>query len=97
MIDALGYREIRVFVHLSAKEHRTNPLPKEALLKVGFGHELVGMGTSYGGATFKREVMSYIEGFVIEKIYGKKLKLSVDADNLPKGKYTLHLSYYLLP
>jgi hypothetical protein len=97
MIDALGYREVRVFVHLSAKEYRTNPLPKEALLTVGFGHELAGMGTGYGGATFKREATSYIEGFVTEKIYGKKLKLVIDADNLPKGKYTLQLTYYLLP
>jgi len=97
MIDALGYREIRVFAHLSANELKMKPLPKEAVLKVGFGHELVGMGTSYGGTTFKREVTAYIEGFVIEKIYGKKLKLVVDADNLPKGKYTLQLSYYLLP
>jgi hypothetical protein len=96
-IDAMGYREIRVFAHLSVDEYRTNPLPKEALLKVGFGYELKGMGTSYARTTFKQEVTAYIEGFVIEKVYGKKLKLSVDADNLPKGKYTLRLSYYLLP
>lgn len=97
MIDALGYREIRVFAHLSANDYKTKPLPKEALLKIGFGHELVGMGTGYSRTTFKREVTAYIEGFVTEKIYGKKLKLVVDADNLPRGKYTLHLSYYLLP
>lgn len=96
-IDALGYREIRVFAHLSANDYKTQPLPKEALLKVGFSHELTGMGTGYGSTVFKQDVTSYIEGFVIEKVYGKKLKLTVDADNLPKGKYTLHLSYYLLP
>jgi hypothetical protein len=95
MIDALGYREIRVFAHLSAND--STRLPKEAVLKIGFGYELVGMGTNYGGITINEHGTKYIEGFVIEKIYGKKLKLVVDADNLPKGKYTLQLSYYLLP
>lgn len=96
-IDVLGYREIRVFANLFADDYKTKPLPKEALLRIGFGHVLKGMGTSYGETTFKQQVTSYIEGFVIEKIYGKKLKLVVDANNLPKGKYTLQLSYYLLP
>ena len=98
VVEWLGVVERYVsFAHLSANDYKTQPLPKEALLKVGFSHELVGMGTGCGSTVFKEVVTSYIEGFVIEKVYGKKLKLAVDADNLPKGKYALHLSYYLLP
>lgn len=68
-IDVLGYREIRVFANLFADEYKTKPLPKEALLEIRFGHDLEGVGTGYGGTIFKREVTSYIEAFVIEKIY----------------------------
>ena len=96
-IDALGYREIRVFASLSATDSTALPIPKEALLKVGFFHELVGMGTRYSATTFKQEVAAGLEGWVTEKIYGKKVRLSVNAENMPKGKYTLQLSYYLLP
>ena len=96
-IDVLGYREIRVFAHLSANDSKHKPLPKESRLTIRFGHELKGMGTSYVTTTFRREFSAYIEGWVTQPVYGKKLKLIVDADNLPKGKYTLHLTYYLLP
>jgi hypothetical protein len=96
-IETLGYREIRVFAQLFADDYKIQPLPKEAALRVGLMHELTGLGVPYGGHSFKQEVASYLQGWVTENIFGKKVKLSVDADNLPKGKYTLQLSYYLLP
>jgi hypothetical protein len=96
-IDALGYKEVRVFVNLFDDQYKTQPLTGTSTLKLCFSHEMSGMGTPYKQYTFKQEFGSYLCGFVTESVYGKTLKIAVDADNIPKGNYTLHLSYYLLP
>jgi len=96
-IDALGYREIRVFASLAGTDSTAPPIPRDAVLKVGFMHELVGMGMRYSATTFDQKVTPGLQAWVTEKIYGKKVRLYVDADNMPNGKYTLQLSYYLLP
>lgn len=96
-IETLGYSEIRVFVELFKSDYKNQPLPKNSSLKLIFTNEMTGIGSPFKSITFNRDVSAVIDGWAIEKIFGRKTKLIVDAENVPKGEYTLHLSYYLIP
>ena len=94
----MGYSEIRVYVNLFYNDYKKKgSFSKKSKLKVSFSHEITGMGNTYSEQILHEKVSSYIDGFLSEKIYGKKIKLSIDADFIPKGNYILSLSYYLLP
>jgi hypothetical protein len=97
VIETLGYREIRVYAQVASRDIKNVPVPKNAVLKLAFMHQLTGLGIPYQAREFRQQVSALIDGWAIESIYGKDLKLAIDADNLPKGRYTLQLSYYLLP
>ena len=97
IIETLGYSEVRVYAQLFKNDYKTSPIKSEGILKINFSNEMSGLGVVYKTNTYKNEVTSYIDGWATEKIYGSKTKISVDADNIPKGEYTLQLSYYLLP
>ena len=97
VIETLGYREIRVYAQVASRDLKKVQVPKDALMKLVFTHQLTGLGIPYQTRVFQQQSTSHLEGWASESIYGKDLKLAVDADNLPQGKYTLQLSYYLLP
>ncbi|RJP74014.1 MAG: hypothetical protein C4539_00955 [Ignavibacteriales bacterium] len=97
IIETLGYSEIRVYAQLFKDDYKAVPMKSDGILKINFSHEMSGLGVGYKTNTYKNEYTSYIDGWATEKIYGRKTKVAVDADNIPKGKYTLQLSYYLLP
>lgn len=96
-IETLGYSEIRVYANLFNNDYKSNPLQPEGILKLNFSHEMSGFGVPYKSNEYKQQATSYIDGFAAEKIFGRKTKLAIDADNIPKSDYTLHISYYLLP
>lgn len=96
-IETLGYSEIRVFAELSKDDYKKAALPKASRLKLIFVNEMTGLGSPYKTHIFKNEVTSMIDAWVIEKIFGRKTKVIVTAENIPQGKYTIHFSYYLLP
>lgn len=97
IVETLGYSEIRVYANVFNNDYETNPLKPEGILKLNFSLEMTGFGVPYKTHEYKQQVTSYIDGFATEKIFSRKTKLAIDADNIPKGDYTLRISYYLLP
>lgn len=96
-VEALGYKEIRVFARIVPADSAVPSIPKKALMKVSFDHELTGTGNRYSTSTFRQETSAYLQGLITEKVYGKKIRVVVDTEDFPEGKYNLYLSYYLLP
>lgn len=96
-IETLGYSEIRIFAELFKNDYKKELLPKNSKITLILVNEITGLGSPFKTLVFENEVGSMIDVWAIEKIYGRKTKIIVMGENIPKGKYTFHFSYYLLP
>jgi hypothetical protein len=95
-IETLGYSEIRFFVSVFADNYKTTPI-KDAKLNMRFFNNIQGGSWDYADYSIKSIVTSYIQGWTIQKVFGKSTRILVWAENMPLGPYTIDVTYYLIP
>ena len=93
-----GWKEIRLWVHVFVENYAASPLTAAANLQVRFMHNF-GSGNSFDYATADipfNGVTSYIDGYSIQPILGKELRLLCHPTGLPAGPYTLSVTCLLV-
>jgi hypothetical protein len=96
IIETLGYSEIRFFAHVFVDNYSTTPI-HNAKLRMRFFSTINGGSWNFADHVVNSTVTSYIEGYTIQKIYGKTTRILVWPENMPPGPYRAEITYYLIP
>ena len=95
-IDATGYSEIRMFIHIFVDNYKTDPVTANSTIEANLFHSISGGSWPYSKREMKSNVTSYINGWFSEKIIGNKVRVIATAKNLPRGPYTISVTYLLV-
>jgi hypothetical protein len=97
IIATAGFSEVRVWVHVFAKDYKNHPITPNAKLNVRFLHQFKMGSFDYAKSTIVHGMPSYINGFCAQPILGDSLRLVCEPENLPPGPYQVAVTYYLVP
>jgi hypothetical protein len=95
-IETLGYSEIRFFVSIFVDNYKITPM-KNAKMNMRFFNNTQRGSWDYAEYSTNSIVTSYIQGWTIQKVYGKSTRIWVWTENMPPGPYTIDVTYYLIP
>jgi hypothetical protein len=97
-IDVAGWKEIRVWVHVSVPNYHTTPVTDTAELLLSFMHDWGSADSfNYEMATIPYStVTSFIDGYAIKPIIGHELRLRCAPSGMPPRPYTLSVTYLLV-
>jgi hypothetical protein len=96
-IPVRGWKEVRAWVHVFVENYETTPITSATQLELRFMHNFVGANSfdyekvalPYNGVT------SYIDGYSIQPLLGRQLRLLCHPIGLPPGPYRLSVTYLL--
>ena len=97
-IPVSGWKEMRVWVHVFVDNYQTTPVTSATKLEIRFLHDFcTGNSFDYAVTTLPYNgVTSYINGYAIQPIIGKEVRLICHPVNLPAGPYQLSVTYLLV-
>lgn len=95
-IDAAGFSEIRLWVHLFVENYTLKPIPNDAKIVVRLMHQFKGGSFSYADGILINRTASYIDGYINKPIIGNSMRILCYSENMPPGPYTLDVTYYLV-
>jgi len=96
-INTAGWKEICFWVHVFVEIYETTPVTSATRLELRFIHNFCGSNSfnyEVVGMPYNH-VTSYINGYAVEPVIGKKLRVLCHPENLPPGPYTLCVTYML--
>jgi hypothetical protein len=95
-VNTEGYAEIRIWVHVFAKNYEMTPITTDTRLIVRLMHQFPGGSFDYERQVIKSKVTSYINGYVAKPVIGDTVRILCAAKNMPAGPYKIHVTYYLV-
>ena len=95
-VNTEGHSEIRIWVHVFAKNYEVTPITTDTRLIVRLMHQFPGGSFDYERQAIKSKVTSYINGYVAKPIIGDTVRILCGARNMPTGPYKIHVTYYLV-
>jgi len=96
-ISVDGWKEIRVWVHVFVDNYAATPVTSSAKLELRFMHNFTGGSFDYDKVTIPwNHVTSYINGYAVKPLIGKKLRLLCHPVSLPIPPFRLTVTYLLV-
>jgi hypothetical protein len=97
-VPVAGWKEIRVWVHVFVDNYMATPVTAATRLELRFMHDFAGSNSfDYEVAELPyNHVTSYINGYSIQPLLGKEVRLLCHPVDLPPGPYELSVTYLLV-